>query len=49
MTLVKQTTLVLTPNLTASRDTPEDEFGHHRKLFLTEQGYSYQVRLADGA
>jgi DNA excision repair protein ERCC-3 len=30
-----------------SRDTREDEFAHHRKLFLTEQGYSYQVRSAD--
>src|ERR1019366_3482470 len=25
-----------------SRDTREEEFAHHRKLFLTEQGYSYQ-------
>jgi len=32
-----------------SRDTREEEFAHHRKLFLTEQGYSYQVRLADYA
>ena len=30
-----------------SRDTREEEFAHHRKLFLTEQGYSYQVRLAE--
>jgi DNA excision repair protein ERCC-3 len=30
-----------------SRDTREEEFAHHRKLFLTEQGYSYQVRLPD--
>ena len=30
-----------------SRDTREEEFAHHRKLFLTEQGYSYQVILAD--
>jgi DNA excision repair protein ERCC-3 len=30
-----------------TRDTREEEFAHHRKLFLTEQGYSYQVRLAD--
>ena len=29
-----------------SRDTREEEFAHHRKLFLTEQGYSYEVRLA---
>jgi DNA excision repair protein ERCC-3 len=31
-----------------SRDTREEEFAHHRKLFLTEQGYSYQVVIADG-
>ena len=30
-----------------SRDTREEEFAHHRKLFLTEQGYSYQI-VADG-
>jgi DNA excision repair protein ERCC-3 len=30
-----------------SRDTREEEFSHHRKLFLTEQGYSYQVVLAE--
>jgi DNA excision repair protein ERCC-3 len=30
-------------------DTREEEFAHRRKLFLTEQGYSYQVRLADRA
>jgi DNA excision repair protein ERCC-3 len=30
-----------------SRDTREEEFAHHRKLFLTEQGYSYQVVIAD--
>ncbi len=30
-----------------SRGTREEEFAHHRKLFLTEQGYSYEVRLAD--
>jgi DNA excision repair protein ERCC-3 len=30
-----------------SRDPREEEFAHHRKLFLTEHGYSYQVRLAD--
>jgi DNA excision repair protein ERCC-3 len=28
-----------------SRDTREEEFAHHRKLFLTEQGYSYQVTI----
>ena len=28
-----------------SRDTREEEFAHRRKLFLTEQGYSYEVRL----
>ena len=26
-----------------SRDTREEKFAHHRKLFLVEQGYSYQV------
>jgi DNA excision repair protein ERCC-3 len=26
-----------------SRDRREEEFAHHRKLFLVEQGYSYQV------
>jgi DNA excision repair protein ERCC-3 len=26
-----------------SRDTEEQEFGHHRQLFLTEQGYSYRI------
>jgi DNA excision repair protein ERCC-3 len=30
-----------------SRDTREEEFAHHRKLFLTERGYSYQVVIAD--
>ncbi|MDT8319276.1 MAG: helicase-associated domain-containing protein [Xanthomonadales bacterium] len=30
-----------------SRDTREEDFAHHRKLFLTEQGYSYQVVIAD--
>jgi len=30
-----------------SRDTREEEFAHHRKLFLTEQGYSYRVIIAD--
>ncbi|MEK7446407.1 MAG: DNA repair helicase XPB [candidate division NC10 bacterium] len=29
-----------------SRDTREEEFAHHRKLFLTEQGYSYRVVIA---
>jgi DNA excision repair protein ERCC-3 len=29
-----------------SRDTREEEFAHRRKLFLTEQGYSYQVVVA---
>lgn len=29
-----------------SRDTREEEFAHHRKPFLTEQGYSYQVVIA---
>jgi DNA excision repair protein ERCC-3 len=31
-----------------SRDTREEEFARHRKLFLTEQGYSYQVVVAEG-
>jgi DNA excision repair protein ERCC-3 len=26
-----------------TRDTREMEFAHHRQLFLTEQGYSYQI------
>ena len=26
-----------------SRDTREEEFAQHRKLFLTEQGYTYRV------
>jgi DNA excision repair protein ERCC-3 len=30
-----------------TRDTREMEFAEHRKLFLTEQGYSYAI--ADGA
>jgi DNA excision repair protein ERCC-3 len=30
-----------------SRDTREEEFAHHRKLFLTEQGYSYRVHVAE--
>ncbi len=29
-----------------TRDTREQDFAHHRQLFLTEQGYSYQI--ADG-
>src|SRR5262249_12912874 len=29
-----------------TRDTRELDFAHHRQLFLTEQGYSYQI--ADG-
>ena len=32
-----------------SRDTREEEFAHHRQLFLTEQGYSYQIEIAGGA
>jgi len=31
-----------------SRDTREEEFAHHRQLFLTEQGYSYRIEIADG-
>lgn len=30
-----------------SRDTREEDFAHHRKLFLTEQGYSYQIVVAE--
>jgi DNA excision repair protein ERCC-3 len=30
-----------------TRNTREQEFAHHRQLFLTEQGYSYQI--VDGA
>jgi len=30
-----------------SRDTREEELAHHRKLFLIEQGYSYQVVAHD--
>lgn len=26
-----------------SRDTREQDFAHHRQLFLTEQGYTYQI------
>ena len=29
-----------------SRDTREEDFAHHRQLFLTEQGYSYRVEIA---
>ncbi len=29
-----------------SRDTREEEFAHHRQLFLTEQGYSYRIEFA---
>ncbi len=31
-----------------SRDTREEEFAHHRQLFLTEQGYSYRIEIAHG-
>ncbi len=31
-----------------SRDTREEVFAHHRKLFLTEQGYSYRVVVGAG-
>ncbi|MDA2927109.1 DEAD/DEAH box helicase [Acidobacteria bacterium AH-259-G07] len=31
-----------------SQETREEEFAHHRKLFLTEQGYSYEIQLLDG-
>jgi DNA excision repair protein ERCC-3 len=26
-----------------SRETDEEQFAHHRQLFLTEQGYSYRI------
>ena len=26
-----------------SRDTREMDFAHHRQLFLTEQGYNYEI------
>jgi len=26
-----------------TRDTREMDFAHHRQLFLTEQGYSYEI------
>jgi DNA excision repair protein ERCC-3 len=26
-----------------SRETDEEDFAHHRQLFLTEQGYSYRI------
>ncbi|MBI2920758.1 MAG: DEAD/DEAH box helicase [Planctomycetes bacterium] len=32
-----------------SRDTREEDFAHHRKLFLTEQGYSYRIEIVPGA
>jgi DNA excision repair protein ERCC-3 len=31
-----------------SRDTREENFAHHRQLFLTEQGYSYHVEILPG-
>jgi DNA excision repair protein ERCC-3 len=31
-----------------SEDTCEQEFGAKRQLFLTEQGYRYEIRSADG-
>jgi DNA excision repair protein ERCC-3 len=31
-----------------SRDTREEDFAHHRQLFLTEQGYSYRVEIVSG-
>jgi len=30
-----------------SMETREEEFAHNRKLFLTEQGYSYQIQQLD--
>ena len=32
-----------------SHDTREEEFAHHRQLFLTEQGYSYRIEIPQGA
>lgn len=30
-----------------TQDTCEEEFAHHRQLFLTEQGYSYRLKILD--
>lgn len=30
-----------------SQDTREEEFAHHRKLFLIEQGYAYRIVIPD--
>ncbi|MEQ9362753.1 MAG: hypothetical protein RIF32_00835, partial [Leptospirales bacterium] len=30
-----------------SRDTTEERFGQNRQLFLTEQGYEYQIYTYD--
>jgi len=30
-----------------SRDTNEERFGQNRQLFLTEQGYEYQIYILD--
>jgi len=30
-----------------SRDSREQDFAHHRQLFLTEQGYSYRIDDGD--
>jgi DNA excision repair protein ERCC-3 len=30
-----------------SQRTCEEDFARHRQLFLTEQGYSYQIRIVD--
>jgi DNA excision repair protein ERCC-3 len=30
-----------------SRDTREQDFAHHRQLFLTEQGYSYEIKTEE--
>jgi DNA excision repair protein ERCC-3 len=32
-----------------SRDTVEQEFALKRQLFLCEQGYSYEIRMAGSA
>ncbi len=34
-------------SLSISLRTCEEDFARHRQLFLTEQGYSYQIRVID--
>ena len=38
---------VHSPRAEEARETREEAFAHHRKLFLTEQGYSYQIHVLD--